>query len=112
MTIVEMGGIPFSVTGQNHNNHFMIDSEEPLIVTVGKPIMDSPIDFQTGILIYFTQIGDGVVFLEAEEAEESETQIELIFPENSSPQTYGKGATIAIASRNPTQWVVTGNLGI
>lgn len=105
MTIIDTALTELSVSGVNHNNHFMCDNENPVIVTVGAPVIDSPIDFQTGLLIYFTQIGDGVVFLEPIEG------IELIWPENSSPQTYGKGATIGIESRNTTQWVVTGHLG-
>ena len=105
MTMIETSSTTLTVTGQNHNNHFMVDAENPVTVNVGAPVIDSPIDFQTGLLIYFTQIGDGIVFLEPIEG------IELIWPENSSPQTYGKGATIGIESRNQTQWVVTGHLG-
>jgi hypothetical protein len=112
MTMVERDGAPLTVTGQNHNNHFMIDSENPMTVTVGRPVMDSPIDYQTGILIYFTQIGDGPVILEPLPAGGGFPAVELIWPENSSPQTYGKGATIGIESRNETQWIVTGHLGI
>jgi hypothetical protein len=112
MTMVERDGTPLTVTGQNHNNHFMIDSENPMTVTVGRPVMDSPIDYQTGILIYFTQIGDGPVILEPLPAGDGFPAVELIWPENSSPQTYGKGATIGIESRNETQWIVTGHLGI
>lgn len=111
MTVIEVGAIPFTVTGQNHNNCFMINSEENITITVGKPIMDSPLDYQTGILMFFTQIGEGVIFLEPEIAIPPETQINLIVPENSSPQTYGIGSTIGILSRNNHTWVVTGNLG-
>jgi hypothetical protein len=111
MTVKEVDGTPFSVTGQNHNNHFMVNSEEPITIIVGKPVMDSPIDFQTGILIYFTQIGQGVVILEPLAPVGLETPIQIICPESSSPQTFGQGATIAITSRNQTQWVATGNLG-
>lgn len=108
MTIVEKSDpaeLSFGVTGLNHNNHFMVDNENQVTVFVGAPVMDSPIDFQTGILIFFTQIGDGIISLEPIAG------IELIWPVDSSPTTYGKGATIGIESRNETQWVVTGHLG-
>ena len=64
MTMIETSSTTLTVTGQNHNNHFMVDAENPVTVNVGAPVIDSPIDFQTGLLIYFTQIGDGIVFLE------------------------------------------------
>jgi hypothetical protein len=108
MTIKERGSTPFSVTGLNHNNHFMIDSEQPVTITVGRCTMDSPIDFQKGVLMFFTQIGEGVVILEADPEEDG---LILIYPEESSPKTFSKGATIAIESRNENEWVVTGHLG-
>lgn len=111
MTIKEVGATSFMVTGLNHNNHFMVDSEEPVTIIVGKPVMDTPIDYQKGILIYFTQIGEGIVFLETLELPEEEAPLNLIYPTDSSPQTFSKGSTIAIESRNNTDWVVTGNLG-
>jgi len=111
MTIKEVGGTSFTVTGLNHNNHFMVNSEEPVTIIVGKPVMDTPIDYQKGILIYFTQIGEGGVFLETLELPEEETPLNLIYPKDSSPQTFSQGSTIAIESRNNTDWVVTGNLG-
>lgn len=97
--------LAFGVTGVNHNNWFVVDNENQVTVTVGKPVMDSPIDFQTGILIYFTQKGDGIVALQPI------TGIELLIPDDSSAQTYGKNSTIAVASISETKWVVTGNLG-
>lgn len=97
--------LAFGVTGLNHNNFFIIDNENQVTVTVGKPVMDSPIDFQTGILIYFTQKGDGPVVLQPIAG------IEILVPDDSSAQTYGKNSTIAIASISETEWVVTGNLG-
>lgn len=97
--------LAFGVTGVNHNNWFVVDNENQVTVTVGKPVMDSPIDFQTGILIYFTQKGDGLVALQPIAG------IELLIPDDSSAQTYGKNSTIAIASVSETEWVVTGNLG-
>lgn len=97
--------LAFGVTGLNHNNWFVVDNENQVTVTVGKPVMDSPIDFQTGILIYFTQKGDGLVALQPIAG------IELLIPDDSSAQTYGKNSTIAIASVSETEWVVTGNLG-
>lgn len=111
MTVVEKTIEPFTVTGQNHNNHFMVNSENAVVVTVGRPVMDSPIDYQTGILIYFTQIGAGPVVLEPLPEGDGFPAVELIWPENSSPQTYGQGATIGIESRNETQWIITGHLG-
>lgn len=97
--------LTFGVTGVNHNNWFVINNENQVTVTVGKPVMDSPIDFQTGILIYFTQIGSGVVVLQPAAG------ITLKIPDDSSAQTYGKNSTIAVASISETEWVVTGNLG-
>lgn len=97
--------LAFGVAGINHNNWFIVDNENQVTVTVGKPVMDSPIDFQTGILIYFTQKGDGIVALQPIAG------IELLIPDDSSAQTYGKNSTIAVASISETQWVVTGNLG-
>lgn len=97
--------LAFGVTGLNHNNWFVVDNENQVTVTVGKPVMDSPIDFQTGILIYFTQKGDGLVALQPIAG------IELLIPDDSSAQTYSKNSTIAIASVSETEWVVTGNLG-
>lgn len=108
MTIVNKfnpAELAFGVTGVNHNNWFVVDNENQVTVTVGKPVMDSPIDFQTGILIYFTQKGDGLVALQPIAG------IELLIPDDSSAQTYGKNSTIAIASVSETEWVVTGNLG-
>lgn len=111
MTIKEVGATPFTVTGLNHNNHFMVNSEEPIIITVGKPVMDTPIDYQKGILIYFTQIGEGIIYLETLVLPEGQEPLKLIYPKDSSPQTFSQGSTIAIESRNNTDWVVTGNLG-
>lgn len=97
--------ITFGVSGLNHNNWFVIDNENQVKVIVGKPIMDSPIDFQTGILMYFTQKGEGQILLEAISG------INLLVPDDSSPTTYSQNSTIAIASVSETEWVVTGNLG-
>lgn len=112
MTVKEVGSGSFTVTGLNHNNHFMVDSEEPVTIIVGKPVMDTPIDYQKGILIYFTQIGEGPVFLETLTLPVNEAPLNLICPKSSSPQTFEQGSTIAIESRNNTDWVVTGNLGV
>lgn len=106
MTIIENTGVTVGpLDGRYHNHHFCLDNINDITVTIGAPVIDSPIDFQTGLLMFFTQIGDGQVYLEPIPG------IELIYPEGSNPVTYSKGATIAIESRNNTQWIVTGNLG-
>lgn len=94
------------LSGLNHNNHLMIDSASWVEVKINAPTMDSPTDFQKGVMIFITQIGQGVIeLIEAE-------GIELIYDElTTSAQTAGPGTTIGLTSRNPNQWVVVGRVG-
>jgi hypothetical protein len=105
MVMVDTAATAFAVSGDQHVNHFCCTSDNAVAVTVGAPMTTGITDPVKGILIFFTQIGDGVVTLVPAPG------ITLIYPDGSTPTTYSKGATIGIESRNATQWVVTGNMG-
>lgn len=105
MNMVITPDTSFSVSADNHITHFCCTSNSGVGVTVNAPILTSTGDPVTGALIFFTQIGDGTINLVAASG------ISLIYPEDASPTTFSKGATIAIESMSATQWIVSGNMG-
>lgn len=105
MVPVDTGANEFTVTGDNHVNHFCCTSNGTVTVRVGAPVVTGVPQPMKGLLIFFTQIGDGLVRLVPEPG------ITLIYPEDAAPVTYSKGATIGIESRNATEWIVTGHVG-
>lgn len=105
MVMVDTAATTITVTGDQHVNHLCCTADNPVIVTVGAPTVTGVTNPMKGILIFFTQIGDGIVTLVPADG------ITLIYPDGSTPSTYSKGATIAIESRNATEWIVTGHVG-
>jgi hypothetical protein len=105
MNIVTTSNTAFSVSADNHITHYCCTANMDVDVIVNAPILTETGEPVTGALIFFTQVGEGVVRLVPSSG------ISFIYPEDASPTTFSKGATIAIESMSPTQWIVTGNMG-
>jgi len=103
ITMIPTTSLAFEVGEAQGNNHYLVTTLEPAQVLV-KRAMNFTLN-QQATIIYFTQMGDGEVELVPD------IGVTLVYPDGYVPNTFSKGATIAIESLSSSQWLLVGNLG-
>lgn len=103
ITMIPTTSLAFEVGEAQGNNHYLVTTLEPAQVLVKRAINFSL--NQQATIIYFTQMGDGEVELVPD------IGVTLVYPDGYVPNTFSKGATIAIESLSSSQWLLVGNLG-
>jgi hypothetical protein len=91
------------VTEADHTKHLYFTSNTDVTVTVGVGVGTTASD--KSLLVFLTQLGDGAVRLVPDAG------VTLIYPTESMPVTYSKGATLALESVEDTHWLLVGNMG-
>lgn len=96
-------GNTLTASPATHTKHYFCTSDQDIIVTVERGTGTS----QGGksFLTFFSQLGQGVIHFVPVDG------VDLIYPVESSPSTYSKGASVALESIDDTTWLLAGNLG-
>lgn len=93
----------YTVTPADHTKHLYFTSNTD--VTVNVSVATGTTAGNKSVLVFLTQLGDGIVRLVPEAG------VELVYPTESAAVTYSKGATLALESVQDTQWLLVGNMG-
>lgn len=102
LKLVNTSDTSIAVDGGSQSKHFICTSNSAVNVTLNATTVETD---NIAILVFFTQVGEGVVNLNAG------VGVDLILPQDSTPTTFDKGSTIAAISVANNKWVITGNLG-
>lgn len=100
--VVTVVGSSLSVNSSNNAKHYAFTSNNLNTVVLNEAI--SVAETGKGVVVFFTQLGDGTVLLTGAGG------IEVVVPENSVASTYDKGSTIAALAITSTKWIVMGNM--
>lgn len=101
--VVGTSSTSFSVGESDHTKHYICMANDNITV-VANPTTTVEATGKS-VLIFFTQVGNGVITVTGAEG------VNLVHPEDSTPTTYSRGSTIGLLAISNNSWVVVGNLG-
>lgn len=102
LKLVNTADTAIIVDSGSQSKHFICTSNSAINVTLNTTTVE--ID-NIAILTFFTQVGEGVINLNAGAG------VELIYPQDSTATTFDKGSTIAAIAVANNKWIIAGNLG-